>query len=95
MFTSMKRLLMAFTAIIVVSAPSVAHARFFDYGPSVSYPSFGYGRPAGSSSEQPSERSRRHDRGRGLHASGRARSLPQWFFDDGSSVSDPGSRADR
>ena len=83
MFRSIRRLLIAITAIIAVSAPSVAYARFFDYGPSVSYSSFDYGRPSGSSSEQRSERDRRHNRGRDVRVTERARSLPQWFFDLG------------
>jgi hypothetical protein len=88
MFTSIKRLLVAIAAIIAVSAPSVAYARFFDYGPSVSYPSFNYGRPAASPSEQQGDRGRRHDRGRAPRASEGARGLPQWFF-DGPDVSHP------
>lgn len=33
MFKSAKRLLVAATVVIAASAPSVAYARFFEYGP--------------------------------------------------------------
>jgi hypothetical protein len=43
-FKSIKRLLIAVTAILSLSAPSAAYARFFEYGP-----------PAGSSTSAPAQ----------------------------------------
>ena len=45
MLTSIKRLLIVITAIIAVSAPSVASARFFDYGPSMKFLTSGQANP--------------------------------------------------
>ena len=44
MFKSIKRLLLVMTAILALSAPSAAYARFFEYGP-----------PAGSSTSAPAQ----------------------------------------